>query len=116
MTHRKGNTLLTNWKVDTKTSLSDHKMITFDIDLGNKWERSVASRNYRDMDSSAFKNALAKKLETRPFKAKIRQCMKSNIDSSVNFIDKILTEAVNRLLSGGRCVTHWPQVKGNQRS
>ena len=97
MTNRKGNSLLSNWKVDPKTSLSDHKMISFDIDLGNKWE--TFSRNYQDMDASAFKKAVAKKLENRPFKAKIGKLNKpkSNIDSSVNYINKILTEALDEV-------------------
>ena len=95
MTNRKGNPLISNWKVDKNPSLSDHKMITFDLDLGNKWESY--KRNYQDMDSKAFQIAVAKKLETRPFRAKIGEHKKNNIDSSVKFINKIMIEALDEV-------------------
>ena len=95
MTNRKGNPIISNWKVDKNPSLSDHKMITFDLDLGNKWESY--KRNYQDMDPQAFQTAVAKKLETRPFRAKIGEHKKNNIDSSVKFINKILTEALDEV-------------------
>jgi len=49
------------------------------------------------MDSKAFQIAVAKKLETRPFRAKIGEHKKNNIDSSVKFINKIMIEALDEV-------------------
>ena len=70
MTDRKGNTLLTNWKVHTKTALSDHKMITFDIDLGNKWE--TFSRKWPRYGCIRIQKCNSQEAGNRPLKAQLR--------------------------------------------
>lgn len=95
LTNKSGGNLISDWRVPNTTSLSDHRMITFDIDLGNKWESYA--RNYKDLDASAFQKAVERRLTEKPFKAKIGKFKKSNIDSSMNYINKILTEAMDEV-------------------
>ena len=49
------------------------------------------------MDQSAFKEAVKSRMEKNPFRAKIGKYKKGNIDSSVQYINKILTDALDEV-------------------
>ena len=100
-----GCKLISNWRVDKSPSLSDHKLITFDIDMGNNWE--YYTRNIKDMDQEKYRKVVTEKMEARPFRAKIGKFKKSNIDSSVNYLNKILSEAMDEVC---------PMIKVNHKS
>ena len=95
LTNKKGSKLVKDWQVSQETSLSDHKMITFSIDLGNKWESY--SRNLKEMDENNFARVVKRKMTEKPFRAKIGKYKLSNIDSSVTYLNKILAEALDEV-------------------
>ena len=95
LTNKKGSKLVKDWQVSQETSLSDHKMITFSIDLGNKWESY--NRNFKEMDENNFARVVKRKMTEKPFRAKIGKFKRSNIDSSVTYLNKVLTEALDEV-------------------
>ena len=105
MANTVGCKLISNWRVDKRPSLSDHKLITFDIDMGNNWESYT--RNIKDMDQEKFRKVVTEKMEARPFIAKIGKFKKSNIDSSVNYLNKILSDSMDEVC---------PMIKVNHKS
>ncbi|XP_063681907.1 uncharacterized protein LOC134816842 [Bolinopsis microptera] len=105
LTNKKGGDLISNWKTSTETSLSDHKIISFNINLGNTWESY--SRNHKDMDAEAFSKAVNRKMITKPFRAMIGKFKKSNINTCMTYINKTLTEALDEVC---------PVVKVNHKS
>ena len=93
MSNKKGDNLISNWRVSSDTSLSDHKMIVFNVDLGNKWESY--ERRFKDMDTEKYKTAVGKLLASKPIRARTGKYKRSNIDESVKYINKVLNNALD---------------------
>lgn len=105
LTNKEGDSLISNWKVSSDTSLSDHKMVVFNVDPGNRWESY--ERRFKDMETEKYKLAVEKLMESRPFRARIGKHKRSNIDESVKYINKILNDALDETYP---MVTHKSKV------
>ena len=86
--------LISDWKVGD-VSLSDHKMITFNIDLGN--EQVSYTRKYENTDWEQYHCEVKHLLEIRPFKKRIVTNDTKVIDKNIEHINKILTEALDKV-------------------
>ena len=58
-----------NWRVSESSSLSDHKMITYNMNLGNI--KKSLKTNFNNFNPEAYKNEVKRLLDGHPFKKKI---------------------------------------------
>ena len=97
ITNRKGFEILKNWEVDNETSLSDHKIIKFQVNKTKN--KPLIVPDLKNIDWPTFEATCKDSSETKPFKYKKVTDSKKNIstiDSNLKHITDILEHAFDK--------------------
>lgn len=80
-----------NWKVDQTPSLSDHKMIRFELTEGTEW--TTYTKDYKNFDTNIFINEISNHMNMSPFKYSKGL---TKISDSMNYINNCMTSALEK--------------------
>ena len=91
LTNDLSTTMISNWKVSDLVSLSDHKLITFQLNVGNI--HVTYEQDFRNIDYSKFNKIIEDELSNKPFKKCLAPTQK-NLDKCMKYISDILQIAI----------------------
>ena len=111
VTNKNANKIIKSWEVDKNTSLSDHKMITIKLDIGN--HTTSYKRSTDNIKWDEYREEIKKALEKQPFRFKEGAMPQERIDKDTKFINKLLTEVFNEMCPLIK-ITHKSKVPWNK--
>ena len=111
ITNKSATKLIKSWEVEQKPSLSDHKMITIKLDIGN---HTIAYKRCTDnIKWDEYKEKVKKALEKHPYKYKTNGTPQERVDKDTNFINKTLMDVFDEVCPLTK-ITHKSKIPWNK--
>ena len=111
ITNKSATKLIKSWEVEQKPSLSDHKMITIKLDIGN---HTIAYKRCTDnIKWDEYKEKVKKALEKHPYKYKTNGTPQERVDKDTKFINKTLMDVFDEVCPLTK-ITHKSKIPWNK--
>ena len=111
ITNKHADNLIKDWKVEKDASLSDHKMITIKLDIGN--HTTSYKRCTNNIKWEEYREEVKRSLQSNPYRCKENGNPQERADKNIKFINNTLMKMLDKICPLTK-VTHKSKIPWNK--